>query len=218
MKTTPAQSKQTQSKCGFHLAATGLLCVAFISLTSCSFLKPAQSVARHFVLTATATNIPAVTANPIAVGVGPVKLPAYLFNSPMAIRKHLNEVEYLPTANWAERLDAGFQRVLSANLATLLGTDRVYLSAWQKSDVQAELHVIIEQFDVDATGRGQLAVRWRVVSPGGDQLLKSGISRLDRSGPAPESDTPGAVATLSELAYDFSREMARTISAAIPRR
>jgi uncharacterized lipoprotein YmbA len=217
MNPIASESSLIPSSSGVRRIASGMLCLALIALTSCSFLKPAQSVARHFVLTTIATNAPASTLNPLALGVGQVRLPSYLFNTPMAVRKGANEVEHLPTANWAERLDAGFQRVLAANLATLLGTDRVYLSAWQKSDVAVELHVIIEQFDVDTSGRGQLSVRWRVVSPAGDQVLKSGISRIERTGPAPGTDAAGAVATLSELVGDFSREMARTIPTLITR-
>jgi uncharacterized lipoprotein YmbA len=116
-------------------------------------------------------------------------------------------VEYLPSANWAEKLDAGFQRVLGANLATLLATDRIYLSTWQKADVTAELHVVIEQFDVDIAGRGQLVARWRVVSPGGEEVMQSGTSRLEHAGPTPDRDAAGAAATLSQLVGSFSREM-----------
>ena len=92
----------------------------------------------------------------VAVGVGPVKLAAYLFNTSLAVRKGTNEIEYLPTAFWAERLDAGLQRVLAANLVTLLPTDQIRLSAWESGDVSVEVYVAIERFDVDANGGGVL--------------------------------------------------------------
>jgi len=207
MKTILTQSKLRDSKHGLHRLVAGVVGLILVSFTGCSFLKPAQSVTRHFVLSSIATNAPTASQTPLALGVGPVKLPAYLFNTPLATRISKEEVEYQSAADWAERLDAGFQRVLAANLAMLLGTDRIYLSTWQKSDVTAELHVIIEQFDVDATGRGQLLARWRIVSPASERVLKSGTSRLERTGPAPDRDAGGSVATLSALVADFSGEM-----------
>jgi hypothetical protein len=186
-------------------------------LTGCSFLKPAKPTARHFVLTPMPpTGLAPAASNSLAVGLGPVKLPAYLFDTSLAVRKGTNEIEYLPSALWAERLDTGFQRVLAANLAIVLPTDRIHLSAWQKDAVAAEVHVIIEQFDVDATGRGLLVARWRILSPGGEKMLKAGSSRLSRQGSPPDAGTSGAVATLSELVADFSRQLAKALGEATP--
>jgi len=145
------------------------------------------------------------------VGLGQVKLPAYLFNTSLAVRKGTNEVEYLESAIWAERLDAGFQRALAADLATVLPTDQVRLSAWRSEDVAAEVYVTLEQFDVDASGQGVLVAQWRVLSPGGEKVLKAGGSRLSRPGPPPDADASGAVATLSELVADLSRQLAQAL-------
>ena len=94
-------------------------------LTGCSFLKPAKPTARYFVLTPLPATGPGLAApNTLAVGLGQVKLPAYLFETSLAVRKGTNEIEYLPSSLWAERLDTGFQRVLAANLAIVLPTDR----------------------------------------------------------------------------------------------
>jgi len=181
-------------------------------LTGCSFLKPAKSTARYFVLTPTpASGSAAAPSGSMAVGVGQVKLPAYLLNTSLAIRQGTNQIDYLTSDLWAERLDTGFQRVLAANLAVLLPADRVLLSAWQKDAVAAEAYVIIEQFDVDASGRGALAVRWRILSPGGEKLLKTGSSRFSGQGASPDADASGAVATLSKLVADFSRELATAL-------
>ena len=152
-----------------------------------------------------------VAANALAVGLGQVKLPAYLFDTSLAVRKGTNEVEYLPSALWAERLDTGFQRVLAANLAIILPTDRILLSVWQRDAVAAGIYVTLEQFDVDASGRGGLVARWHILSPGGERILKAGSSRLSRQGPPPDAGAAGAVATLSDLLADFSRQLAQAL-------
>jgi uncharacterized protein len=184
-----------------------------LSLTGCfGFLKPAKSTARHFVLTSLPAAEPAAAPrNSVAVGMGPVKLAAYLFNTSLAVRNGTNEIVYLPSALWAERLDTGLQRVLAADLATLLPTDQIRLSAWQSVDVSVEVYIAVDRFDVDARGQGVLVAWWRTLSPGGEKILKAGESRLTRQGPPPDADPSGAVATLSELAADLSRQLAQAV-------
>ena len=182
-------------------------------MTGCfGFLKPARATARHFVLTPLPATGPAkVAPGALAVGVGQVKLPAYLFDTSLAVRKGTNEVEYLPTVLWAERLDTGIHRVLAANLATLLPTDQVRLSAWRSEDVSVEVYVAIERFDVDAGGHVVLVAWWRILAPGGEKVLKAGEVRLTRQGPPPDADPSGAIATLSGLVADLSRQLAQAL-------
>jgi len=192
-----------------------LALIAGASLTGCSFLKPARDTTRHFVLTPLPAAGPAKAgAGALGVGVGPVKLPAYLFDTSLAVRKGTNEIEYRLSALWAERLDTGIQRVLAANLASLLPTDQVRLSAWRSEDVAAEVYVTIEQFDVDTSGRGVLVAWWRILAPGGEKTLKAGECRLTRQGPAPDANPSGAIATLSELVADLSRQLTQAVQAA----
>jgi uncharacterized lipoprotein YmbA len=203
----------------FSSLKAALLRVSFaitvcLSLTGCSgFLKPVHSSARQFVLTSLAAAEPgAVTSNALAVGVGQVKIPAYLFNTSMAIRKGTNEIDYSTSIVWAEHLDSGIQRVLAANLATLLHTDQVRLSAWRSEDVSAEVYVAIGRFDVDIGGKAALVAWWRILAPGGEKTLKAGASHFEREGPAPEADPSGAVGTLSGLLAEFSRQLAQTVN------
>jgi uncharacterized lipoprotein YmbA len=197
-----------------------LLLATCIYLTGCfGFLKPAQSTTRRFVL----TPLPAeeqvtATSSSMAVGVGQVKLPAYLLDSSLAVRKGTNEIDYLLSELWSERLDNGLQRILAANLSTLLPTDHIRLSTWRSEDVSVEVYVAIEQFDVDAGGRGVLVARWRLLSPGGETILKEASTRLTRQGPRPEADASGAVATLSDLIADFSRQLAQALKGSAPMR
>jgi uncharacterized lipoprotein YmbA len=196
------------------LSAAVVLCGGLIG---CGFLKPAQPTARHFVLTPiAATGSASASTNTLSIGMGRVKLPAYLFDTSLAVRKGTNEIEYLPSALWAERLDAGLQRVLAANLALILPTDQVRLSAWRSDDVTAEVYVTVEQFDVDTNGQGVLIAQWRILAPGGEKVLKAGGSRLVREGSPPDAGASGAVATLSGLVADLSRELAQALKETTP--
>ncbi len=185
-----------------------------MSLTGCLGLpKPSPSTARQFVLTPLpAASRPATASGNLALGVGQVKLAAYLFNTSLAVRKGANEIVYSQSALWAERLDSGIQRVLASNLATLLHTEQIRLSAWRSGEISVEVYVAIEQFDVATDGEGVLVARWRLVSPGGDAVFRAGESRCKRQGPPPDQDPPGAVATLSELMGDLSSQLANAVN------
>jgi uncharacterized lipoprotein YmbA len=148
--------------------------------------------------------------------VGQVKIPGSLFGTSLAVRRGTNEVDYLQSMLWAERLDAGIQRVLAANLAVLLPTDQVRLSEWRSDEVSAGVYVNIEQLDVDISGRGVLVAWWRIVAPGGERTLKAGQARFTRQGPPPTSDPPATVATMSDLLADLSRQLAQAIKETSP--
>jgi uncharacterized lipoprotein YmbA len=188
-----------------------ILCA--LALTGCfGLMKPAQTTTRHFVLNPIAAPEPrAEQAQLAGIGIGRIKLPAYLFEREIAVRKQTSEVAYLEKALWAERLDIGVQRVLAANLSFLLPTRQVRASAWSTQDTAAEVYVTIEQFDTDSKGRSVLAARWRVVSAGGQRTLNAGETFLSRQGASPESDPAGAVASLSALLADFSRELSAVL-------
>jgi uncharacterized lipoprotein YmbA len=193
-----------------------LIAAAAVGLCGCLNLKPVRvSATRYFVL----SPIPATNAAPVAtpampppaIGVGAVKLPSYLLKNAFVVRQGSNEVKYLETAAWAESLDRSLQLTLASDLATRVPTDQLRLSAWRSDEVTCEIYVTVQQFDVDATGRGVLTAWWRILSPGGEKILKAGQFHASRPGPDPRVDPQSAAATLSQLTADFSAELARTI-------
>jgi len=191
-----------------------LLVGAFsLGLTGCSFLKPSGVTPRSFLLAPAAAPSPATT-NPatasvatksLAIGMRPVNLPAYLLRKSIAVRQHTNEIVYLENAVWAERLDLGLQRVLGVSLGASLAIDQVRFSAWRPEEVAFEVHVTVEQFDVDATGDAVLAAWWRLLSPGGEKMLASGRFSTTRQGQSPLNDPQAAVTLMSALADDFAQ-------------
>src|SRR5258706_1100099 len=136
-----------------------------LSLTGCSFLKPSDVTPRSFVLAPLPAADKASSQAGGGVGIGLVKIPGYLVKNSIAVRQGTNQLAYLEKAVWAERLDRGLQRVFAANLASLLPTDRISISAWRPQDVKVAVFVTIEQFDVDQKGHGVLAAWWRLLSP-----------------------------------------------------
>jgi uncharacterized protein len=186
------------------LLASGL----WVAAAGC--FSPHTVATRRFVL-ASATPTGAAPATNMRLGVRVVGMPGYLNSESLAIRVSAIEIRYLETALWAERLDHGFERVLAADLSAMIPTERVRLGAWRTDDVALEVHVRVEQFDVDLHGHGNLVAEWRITSPGDGKVLKNGTARLTKSGKPLAGDAQNLVTTLSELATDFSRTLTEAI-------
>jgi uncharacterized lipoprotein YmbA len=185
--------------------------VCGIFFTGC-LLKPATVSTRHFVLAPVVTNgpVPAATKD-LSVGIGFVKMPSYLLQTSMAVRDGANEIEYLEDARWGERLDQCFQRTVAANLSRLLPSEDIYLTDWSRERANVAVFINVEQFDVDAHGRGTLIAAYRITVPNADTPSKSEQVRLIRTGASPRGKPEIIATTMSGLAAEFSRELAESI-------
>ena len=139
-------------------------------------------------------------------------MPAQVSEGSIAVRASANEIEYFRNAVWADRLDHCFQRTLAANLSGLLSSDGIYVDDWGRDQVVARVSVNVQQFEVDTKGTGTLIAQWRITAPGKDLPVKQGFARLARSGPPPNGRPEVIARTLSDLAGDFSRQLAQAIS------
>lgn len=190
-----------------------LLCMVIAGLipAGCLF-KPANVTTRHFILTSITTNEAMPFAmDRLSLGIGMVKMPAYLLRDSLAVRSSTNEIEYFDSAVWAERLDHCFQQTLAANLSKLLATDRIYINDWAHDQVMLCVFVNLQQFDVDTAGRGTLVAQWRITASDSDTPLKSGQTRIVQAGTPPRGHPEAVAATLSTLTDRFSRELAQAI-------
>lgn len=197
---------------GPHPAALFMTFMVCACVTGCSFLMPAPDTSRHFVLTSLPGKTVNVASGTSRVDMIHVKIPSYLFNSSLAVRKGINEIVYPPDTLWAERLDTGIPHVLAADLSSLLPSEQIRVAIGSSEDLAREIGVTIEQFDVSSSGQAVLVAKWRIFHPGGENTLHSGESRLSRTGPAPDTDPSGAVGTLSDLIADLSRQLAQALN------
>lgn len=198
-------------KLKFSFPRFGFVAVTGILLTGCLLNRTTVSP-RHFILTPIPVNESAsVTTEHLSVGIGLVKMPSYLLRNSMVVRYRTNEIEYLEDALWGERLDQCFQRTLAANLSRLLSSDSIYLTDWGHDQVMVRVFISVQQFDVDTRGTGTLIAQWRIAAPDNDMPLKSGQARLIRTGASPRGNPEVIATTLSDVAAEFSRDLAVSI-------
>ncbi len=190
-----------------------LTLICSLSLIACGcVIKPALIPTRHFVLAPISEleHVPVGTQRP-PIEVASVKMPSYLLRDSVVVRKGDNEFQYLETALWAERLDQSFRQTLAQNLTVLLASDQTYLTAAEPRSVVVRVFVDVQQFDVDAEGRGTLLAGWRLAAAGADKPIKTGQVHLTRSGPSPRGNPQAIASTLSALTADFSQELAQAL-------
>ena len=80
----------------------------------------------------------------------------------------------------------------------------------------ARVSVNVQQFEVDTGGSGTLVAQWRITAPENDRPLKSGLAQLSRTGASPRAKPEVIATTLSDLAADFSRDLAQSIRESLP--
>lgn len=193
-----------------------LVCLAIAGLLSGGCLpKPNTLATRSYVLSPLSSP-PAATATAAAgpaIGVGVVRMPAYLLKPSIAVRSDTNEIRYLESSLWAERLDTAFQRTLAADLAAQVPTERIRMGSWSGDEVDRAVYVSVDRLDVDAEGTGTLQAWWRLTTGNGDHVLRYGNPRLTEPGPPPAQHPEAIAVTLSRLTGRLAESIAEAIRA-----
>lgn len=144
----------------------------------------------------------------LRLGVGPVHFPAYLKRPQMVIGETGGRFRLEERQRWAERLDDSFVRVLADNLGRLLGTDRVVVHPWSRSQVPDwSVRVDVVQLHAGERGQLQFEARWSVLQGEKERVARRSAYRL----PVPPNDYAAIAHAHSEAVSRFSREVAATL-------
>ena len=190
-------------------AALGL--VGCLALAGCLSLRSPPVAVRLFVLEAVAAPAAPAAARPagaegVAVGVGPLIVPDYA-GSRLVHRVGPNEVRLSETDHWAEPLAVALQRVLVANLAALLSSERVVAHPW-RPEVRPtwRIEIDVRRFERGPDGTADLEARWTLRRTRDLALVRQATTRLART---PDGAGPDAlVAAFSATLAEWSAELA----------
>ena len=181
-----------------------------LPLAACTILDPRPDPSRFFTLSAVAESPDGTAPSALAVGLGPVRVPAYLDRPELATRVASSEVSFSSNERWAEPLSASFRRVLAQNLATVLGTDEVVTFPWPAgTPVDWGVTVDLIRFERTANGEVEVAARWTVREHG---TGRSRIARETRhTQKASGSSTAAAVDAWNEAVAALSGDIAAAL-------
>ena len=145
-----------------------------------------------------------------AIGIGPVKLPAYLERPQIVTRAGDNEVRLAEFDRWAEPLRENLVNVLAENLASLLSTDHVVIYPWSASTpVRYQVRVDIIRFEAVQGTCALLTARWSLFDPQEKTAFETSTSSYEE--PAGDDTYPARVAALSRTVVALARDIAAAI-------
>jgi uncharacterized lipoprotein YmbA len=192
---------------------TAVLAVSTVLLATGGCAQRATP-SRFYVLapvSAPASAPPAAGVPSPSVGVGPVRIPAYVDRPQIVTRKSSDEIDLAEFDRWAEPLADSVPRTIAGNLAALLPNDRVALFPWAGSrPVRYQVVIDVARFDGALGGAVSLDATWRVLGPDRKDVRDG---RFAASEPTAGSDFAALVAAMSRSLGALSREIAAAIRA-----
>ncbi len=147
---------------------TALCLAATVTLAACG------GSAQKYYRLASEGPVPTGTAG-LAVGVGPVTLPAYVDRAELVFQSGPNEFKVPADAHWAGSLKENISRVLAADLGQRLHSGNVLSFPWNPdAHLRYQIAVDVSQFHAISGQGAILEVAWRVETPDGKTTLRRG--------------------------------------------
>ncbi len=189
-----------------HLSRWIGILLAFLVLAACTSTSPPS---RFYVLTPVTQSVEQA-ATELTIGMGPVRLPAYLDRSQMVSRTDANQLQMDEFERWAGGLSPNINDVMAENLSRMLGTDRVVTHPWPRAvPVEYQVTLDIRRFDITEENKVYLLAQWRLFADNGKQLLK--IKRIEFTQPVNGNDYSARAAAQSDALAELSRQIAQAI-------
>jgi uncharacterized lipoprotein YmbA len=124
-------------------------------------------------------------AGPIALIVGPIRLPQYLDRPEIARRRGSGRIEFDGLDRWAGGLEANVIRALTTDLAQRLSSQRVAgYPGTPAFPVEARVRVDFSELVADGDGRVRLEAVWSIEpeARGADPIVESVVFRSEGRG------------------------------------
>lgn len=185
---------------------------AVVAVAGC--LSPREDPSAFFLLSPTPSRVSAVTPIDVAVGLGPIELPAYLDRSQIVVRLSDNQVALSDADRWAEPLAANLHRTLEENLASLLPGASFVDYPWYAAEAPDHaVAITFRRFEADTAGTVVLEATWKVTTSG--TAAEALATRIEEAATAP--DREATVAAQSRALTRLAEEIAAAVRRAAGR-
>jgi uncharacterized lipoprotein YmbA len=188
-----------------------LLLAALLSGAGCAGERGASP--RFYLLTPmaapSAASAPAALDGAATIGIGPVRIPAYLDRPQIVTRRGREEIDLAEFDRWGEPVAEGLPRAIADNLAVLMPGENIALFPWAGSrPIRHRVLIDVTRFDGTPGGDVVLDARWRVLAADRQELVvRRSVLSEATGGPG----YPALVAALSRSLAALSREIASAL-------
>ncbi|MFZ4503206.1 MAG: PqiC family protein [Methylovulum sp.] len=179
--------------------------LAMLLLTACSTTPPT-----HFYVLDALPQTERANKQALAIGIGPITLPALLERKQMVTRLHDNTVQLAEFHQWAEPLKDTLPRVIVKNLAALQPTYVFRAYPWSAyGNVDYRIIIDIDSFAAETKKNVKFSASWAIMDERQHAIIKNGKTQLERILPNP---APAAIAeAMSQLLSQFSQRLIQDI-------
>lgn len=148
----------------------------------------------------------------VAVGVGPVELPAHLDRSQIVTRATDYQLNLSESHQWAEPLKSSVSRVIAVNLSNMLESNRIYvIPRRQRISLDFQVSIDVARFDGRLGEAAVLGARWSLYGADTHEPLLSRVTIVSEE--TEDASYNALVAAASRTLEALSREIADAIDA-----
>ncbi len=177
-----------------------------ITLAGCATSTPS----RFYLLTPGEAAPEGPALKDLVLGIGPVRLAAYLERPQIVARKSANRLKVEEFDRWGGTLEANITWVVAENLSRDLGTESVVTFPWERALVPGyQVTIDVRQFDLIRPDEVRLTALWRLLGPRGDKL--HAIRKSDIREPVTGEGFEPQVAAQSRALAQMSLEIAEAV-------
>lgn len=193
-----------------------ILILMALPLSACGGL-PGSAPTNFYILQTTselkAEGTPVQLASGTTVGIGPVQIPGYADRPQIVTFGSGAEINVSDFDHWAEPLSDAIKRVLTSNVANLIGEESVFSYPADFRPDKQSLQVAVNVIDITETGTGvaRLSVRWHVKALYDNKVLSRHAKIYET--PATVGDYNSYAKALSQLLAEFSQDIAASLNA-----
>lgn len=196
-----------------QVRAAAIVSIAF-AFNACGLLSPREDPTR-FVILASVDELPdgaeerssASSPTLARIGLGPVTLPDYVQRAEIVARVDGTRIVPSTTERWGELLQRGVERVLTTDVARILGAKSVVLHPWYATDKpDAQIQIAFTRFEREGPRSVVLDARWTIRNLALSGPAIEGEAHIVR--PTRDDAGTGAASALSFALADLCREIA----------
>jgi uncharacterized lipoprotein YmbA len=156
-----------------------ILSLLLIVLSGCASTEPSRFYILSSLYDTEAEQVQKASEQGIAIGVGPVKIPAHLNRPQIVTRTSQNELKLAEFDKWAGSFKDDFTRVLAKNLSVLLSTERVSVLPWKRSiPIDYQVAIDVSRFDGMLGEDVMLRAKWTIFGDDGKTMISMRTSEI----------------------------------------
>ncbi|MBO0333691.1 membrane integrity-associated transporter subunit PqiC [Sneathiella sp. CAU 1612] len=203
----------------FHLRPLGrylvILLLIALPVAACGGL-PGSAPTNFYILQTTSElkteGTPVQLADGATVGIGPVQIPGYADRPQIVTFGSGSAINVSDFDHWAEPLSDAIKRVLTSNVANLVGAESVFSYPADFRPDKQSLQVAVNVIDITETGTGvaRLSVRWHVKALYDNKVLSRHAKIYET--PATPGDYNSYAKALSQLLGKFAQDIAASLN------